>query len=254
LLKTNDRGELEDKIAIVTGGSSGIGRAIVELFAKQGARIVVADTQTDVADSPKEGTIKFVRTDVRESTQVQRLVETCVGEFGGIDIVCNDAGVGQNQAVSDTTEEDWDMIVDTNLKGVFLVSKYALPHMVQRKNGAIVNISSQLGLTALPGRGAYCASKAGVILLTKVLALEYAKHNIRVNCVCPGPIQTPMLEFTHNQDARPAESRQNLLSMVPLARIGRPEEIAQAVLFLVSNRSSYVTGQHLVVDGGYVIS
>ena len=118
-----------------------------------------------------------------------------MNEFGGIDIVCNDAGVGQNQAVSDTTEEDWDKIVDTNLKGVFLVSKYALPHMLKRKKGTIVNISSQLGLTALPGRAAYCASKAGVILLTKVLALEYAEHNIRVNCVCPGPIQTPMLEF-----------------------------------------------------------
>ena len=248
-------GELEGKVAIVTGGSSGIGRAIVDLFAKEGARIVVADIQeTDAADTVKKGTIKFVRTDVRERAQVQRLVEACVNEFGGIDIVCNDAGVGQNQAVSDTTEKDWDKIVDTNLKGVFLVSKYALPHMLMRKMGTIVNISSQLGLTALPGRAAYCASKAGVILLTKVLALEYAEHNIRVNCVCPGPIQTPMLEFTHNQDADPAESKRNLLRMVPLARMGRPEEIAQAVLFLVSDRSSYVTGQHLVVDGGYVLA
>jgi len=249
------RKELEDKVAIVTGGSSGIGRAIVELFAKEGAKVVIADMQeSDMVETVKHGWTKYVRTDVRECAQVQRLVEACVNEFGGIDIVCNDAGVGQNQPVVDTTEEDWDKIVDTNLKGVFLVCKYALPHMVKRKSGTIVNISSQLGLTALPGRGAYCASKAGVILLTKVLALEYAQRNIRVNCVCPGPIQTPMLEFTHSQDVDPAESKRNLLSMVPLARIGMPEEIAQAVLFLVSDRSSYVTGQYLIVDGGYVLA
>jgi len=249
------RKELEDKVAIVTGGSSGIGRAIVELFAKEGAKVVIADMQqSDMVQTVKQGWAKYVRTDVRECAQVQRLVEACVNEFGAIDIVCNDAGVGQNQPVVDTTEEDWNKIVDTNLKGVFLVCKYALPHMVKRKSGTIVNISSQLGLTALPGRGAYCASKAGVILLTKVLALEYAQRNIRVNCVCPGPIQTPMLEFTHSQDVDPAESKRNLLSMVPLARIGMPEEIAQAVLFLVSDRSSYVTGQYLIVDGGYVLA
>jgi dihydroanticapsin dehydrogenase len=220
------------------------------------AKVVIADMQEgEVAQNivKQGGSAKFVKTDVRNSSQVQKLVDACVSEFGGIDVVCNNAGVGQNQPVSDTTEEDWDRIVDTNLKSVFLVSKYAVPRMVNRQEGVIVNTSSQLGLTALPGRGAYCASKAGVILLTRVLALEYAKYGIRVNCVCPGPIQTPMLEFTHNQEADPAESRRNIISRVPLARIGMPDEIAQAVLFLASKRSSYITGQHIVVDGGYVI-
>jgi len=252
----NRRGELEEKVAIVTGGNSGIGRSISELFSQEGAKVVIADMQEgEVAQNivKQGGSAKFVKTDVRNSSQVQKLVDACVSEFGGIDVVCNNAGVGQNQPVSDTTEEDWDRIVDTNLKSVFLVSKYAVPRMVNRQEGVIVNTSSQLGLTALPGRGAYCASKAGVILLTRVLALEYAKYGIRVNCVCPGPIQTPMLEFTHNQEADPAESRRNIISRVPLARIGMPDEIAQAVLFLASKRSSYITGQHIVVDGGYVI-
>jgi NAD(P)-dependent dehydrogenase (short-subunit alcohol dehydrogenase family) len=252
----NHRMELENKVAIVTGGNSGIGRNISELFAQEGAKVVIADMQEgEVAQNitKRGGSALFLKTDVRSSSQVQRLVEACVSEFGGLDVVCNNAGVGQNQPVSDTTEEDWDRIVDTNLKSVFLVSKYAVPLMVKRQEGAIVNTSSQLGLTALPGRGAYCASKAGVILLTRVLALEYAEQGIRVNCVCPGPIQTPMLEFTHNQEADPAEARRKLISRVPLARLGKPDEIAQAVLFLASKRSSYITGQHLVVDGGYVI-
>ncbi len=252
----NHRIELENKVAIVTGGNSGIGRSISELFAQEGAKVVIADMQEgEVAQNitKRGGSALFLKTDVRSSSQVQRLVEACVSEFGGIDVVCNNAGVGQNQPVSDTTEEDWDRIVDTNLKSVFLVSKYAVPLMVKRQESAIVNTSSQLGLTALPGRGAYCASKAGVILLTRVLALEYAKYGVRVNCVCPGPIQTPMLEFTHNQEADPTEARRKLISRVPLARLGKPDEIAQAVLFLASKRSSYITGQHLVVDGGYVI-
>lgn len=252
----NRLGELEGKVAIVTGGNSGIGRSISELFSQEGAKVVIADIQEgEVAQNlvKQGGNAKFVRTDLRESSQVQRLIEACVSAFGGIDIVCNNAGVGQNQLVSDTTEEEWDRIVDTNLKSIFLMSKYAVPHMVKRNEGAIVNTSSQLGLTALAGRAAYCASKAGVILLTKVLALEYAKYGLRVNCVCPGPIQTPMLEFTHNQEADPAEARRSIISRVPLGRIGIPGEIAQAVLFLASKRSSYVTGQHLVVDGGYVI-
>jgi NAD(P)-dependent dehydrogenase (short-subunit alcohol dehydrogenase family) len=143
--------------------------------------------------------------------------------------------------------------MDTNLKGVFLTSKYASPYLLKSDGGAIVNIASQLGLVALPGRSAYCASKAGVILLTKVLALEFAESKVRVNSVSPGPIQTPMLDRTSDLNTDPVEAKKLLLSRVPLGRTGLPDEIAQAVLYLSSKRSSYITGHNLVVDGGYVI-
>jgi len=248
--------ELEDKVAIVTGGSSGIGRSIAELFSSEGAGVAIADlndsgvTQNIVKNG---GSAMFVETDVRDASQVKRLVDACVDEFGAVDILVNDAGVEQNRPITKTTEEEWDKIMDTNLKGVFLTSKYASPHLLESDGGAIVNIASQLGLVALPGRSAYCASKAGVILLTKVLALEFAESKVRVNSVSPGPIQTPMLDRTSDLNADPVEAKKLLLSRVPLGRTGMPDEIAQAVLFLSSKRSSYVTGHNLVVDGGYVI-
>lgn len=249
--------ELEGMVALVTGGNSGIGQRISELFAHEGAKVMIGDIQsgeTVLNIERQGGKAKFVRTDVRNSADVQNLVESCVSELGGINIVCNDAGIEQNRSVELTTEEEWDRIVDTNLKGVYLVSKYALPHIVRKKQyGSIVNIASQLGLVALPGRSAYCASKAGVILLTKVLALEYAGFGIRVNSVCPGPIQTPMLERTHDLDSDPEESSKSLLSRVPLGRIGQPQDIAEAVLFLASPRAGFITGEHLLVDGGYVL-
>lgn len=241
-------------MAIVTGGSSGIGRAIVDLFSNEGAKVVIGDIQeSDAARNAKGAEVIFQRTDVRKSGEVKDLIDRTVGEFGKIDILCNDAGVEQNRPVVETTEEEWDKIVDTNLKGAFLTSKYAFPFLIKNGSGAVVNIASQLGETALPGRSAYCASKAGVILLTKVLALEFADHKVRVNCVSPGPIQTPMLDRTSDLNADPAEARKVLLSRVPLGRTGFANEIAQAVLYLVSDRSSYVTGHNLVVDGGYTI-
>lgn len=249
--------ELDGKIALVTGGNSGIGRKISELFASEGAKVMIGDIQdgeTVDAIVKSGGTANFVKADIRNSSDVKNLVDGCVAQFGGINIVVNDAGIEQNRDVADTTEEEWDKIVDTNMKGVFLVSKYAFPHLVKAgRESAMVNISSQLGLVALPGRGAYCASKAGVLLLTKVLALEYARHGIRVNAVCPGPIQTPMLERTHKLDPNPEESDRSLLSRVPLGRIGKPQDVAEAVLFLASRRASYITGEYIVVDGGYVI-
>ena len=252
-----DSRELEGKVALVTGGNSGIGRRISELFAAEGASIMIADIQdgnTAQEIEGRGGKAKFVKTDVRDSFQVRRLIESCIEEFGNLNIVCNDAGVEQNRIVSETTEEEWDKIIDTNLKGVFLVSKYSFPYLMKMNGDAsMINIASQLGMVALPGRSAYCASKAGVILLTKVLALEYAKYGIRVNCVCPGPIQTPMLQRTSNLSPDPEESSRRLLENVPLGRIGKPQDIAEAVLFLASSRAGFITGEHLVVDGGYVL-
>jgi len=249
--------ELEGRVAIVTGGNSGIGKAISELFAKEGAKIMIADLQdSGVAGqiASKGGTAMFLKTDVRNLEQVKKLIDQTLVEFGKIDILCNDAGVEQNRPITETSEEEWDKILDTNLKGVFLTSKFAFPYLTKSQSGTIVNIASQLAEAALPGRAAYCASKAGVVMLTKVLALEYSSYGVRVNCVSPGPIQTPMLDRTSDLNKDPVEARRVLISKVPLGRTGAAGEIAQAVLYLVSGRSSYVTGHNLVVDGGYTVT
>jgi NAD(P)-dependent dehydrogenase (short-subunit alcohol dehydrogenase family) len=249
--------ELEGKVAIVTGGNSGIGKAISELFAKEGAKVMIADLHDfGVVEhiASKSGTAKFQKTDIRNLEQVKKLIDQTLTEFGKLDILCNDAGVEQNRPITGTSEEEWDKILDTNLKGVFLTSKFAFPYLTKSKTGAIVNIASQLAEAALPGRAAYCASKAGVVMLTKVLALEYSSYGVRVNCVSPGPIQTPMLDRTSDLNEDPVEARRALISKVPLGRTGVADEIAQAVLYLVSDRSSYVTGHNLVVDGGYTVT
>lgn len=250
--------ELDGKIAIVTGGGSGIGRAISRLYAAEGAKVVIGDIKADgevtVEDIRKHGhDAIFVRTDVRDPSQVRRLLDATVEKYGGVDIVCNNAGIELVRPLVDTTEEEWDMVINTNLRAAFLVSKYALPHMIRKRKGVIVNIASQLGLVGFENLTVYCASKGGLILLTKAMALEYAKHGIRVNCICPGAIDTPMLDREVKLMEDPDEARRMFVSKHPLGRLGTPEEIAQAALFLASDRSSFVTGESLVVDGGYVI-
>ena len=249
--------ELSERVAIVTGGSSGIGRAIVELLAKEGAKVVIADVnsgqETVKAVKSQGGTAAFIRTDVRDSTQVQRLVEQTVAKYGGVDIVCNNAGIDVTRNLVDTSEEEWGMILDTNLKGPFLVAKYALPHMTAKKRGVVINIASQMGHVGAENLSAYCASKAGLIQLTKVIALEYAKFGIRANCISPGPIQTPGLEQTFSIEPIPEEAKKSFIRKIPLSRFGGPEEVARTVLFLASDRSSYITGVSLLVDGGYII-
>ena len=249
--------ELDGRVAIVTGGGSGIGRAISRLYAAEGAKVVIGDIKTSeeaVEDIRKHrGDAIFVRTDVRDPSQIRRLLDATVEKYAGIDIVCNNAGIELVRRLVDTTEEEWDMVINTNLRSSFLVSKYALPHMIRKGKGVIVNIASQLGLVGFENLTVYCASKGGLILLTKAMALEYAKHGIRVNCICPGAIDTPMLEREVKLMEDPDEARRVFVSKHPLGRLGTPEEIAQAALFLASDRSSFVTGESLVVDGGYVI-
>jgi NAD(P)-dependent dehydrogenase (short-subunit alcohol dehydrogenase family) len=249
--------ELEGKVALVTGGAAGIGRAISELFAEEGAIVVIADIvsagDTIETIQKKGGTVKFLKTDVSDSSQVRMLVDETVRTYGTIDVVCNNAGVELLRPLIETSEADWDKVINTNLKGPFLISKYTLPHMLSKKAGTIINIASQLGIVGAENFSAYCASKGGLILFTKAMALECAPYGIRVNCICPGVIETPMLEREVNLDKRPEEARKRFLSKHPMGRIGRPEEIAQAALFLASGRSSFVTGDSLVVDGGYVV-
>jgi NAD(P)-dependent dehydrogenase (short-subunit alcohol dehydrogenase family) len=248
--------ELSGKVAIVTGGSSGIGKAIVELFVAEGANVVVADVQGGVFETApsSEGPLLYVKTDVRSEQDAKELVAKTKARFGGIDILCNNAGIELLRPLTETTEEEWDRVLDTNLKGAFLVSKHAIPEMIKRGGGTIVNTASQLGLFGLENFTAYCASKGGLVVLTKAMALEYARQNVRVNCVCPGPIVTPMFERELLTEKDPEAARKAWAAKQPIGRLGRPEEIAEAVLFLASEKSSFAVGHALVVDGGYTLN
>ena len=250
--------DLENKVAIVTGGCSGIGSSIAELFAREGAQVMVGDIREDQKTlariNEKGGTVAFVQTDVRKSLDVQNLVDKTIANYGTIDIVCNDAGIELIRPLIQTTEEEWNNVLDTNLKGMFLVSKFALPHLIKKKKGSIINIASQLGLVGLERCSAYCASKGGVIMLTKAMAVEYGAYGIRVNCICPGAIETPMMERELELEKNPEEAKKHFVSLHPIGRLGKPEEIAEAALFLASDRSSFITGSALVVDGGFTTS
>jgi len=245
---------LQDKVAIVTGGASGFGEAIARTFAEEGAKVVIVDIdlikgEQVVKDLEKMGwQAIFIKADVSNSGDVQNMVKTTIEKYGRIDILVNNAGVYTRALVVDLTEDLWEKIINVNLKGVFLCSKYVLPYMMKRCEGAIINISSAGGLFPSVGEAAYGASKAGVIALTKTLALEGAPYGIRVNCVCPGPGKTPMLLKSRE------EVIHKIIEMIPLKKLAEPEEIANAVLFLASDLASHITGTCLVVDGGLTIS
>jgi NAD(P)-dependent dehydrogenase (short-subunit alcohol dehydrogenase family) len=253
---------IKDKVSIITGGGSGIGRATALLFAKEGAKVVVADINRDGAEdvvktiSDGGGQAFFVETDVASAVDTERMVKAAVTKYGRVDVLFNNAGfwlIKESRSVTDTTEEEWDRALDVNLKGVFLCSKYAIPEMIRNGGGAIVNTASTAGLVAGPRAAAYQSAKAGVVHLTRQMALDYARYNIRINCVCPGEISTPLWERTMDAKAKEGKNlREALRQRIPLGRIGRGEDVARAVLYLVSEESSYVTGSVLVVDGGYL--
>ncbi|MDM8000781.1 MAG: glucose 1-dehydrogenase [Dehalococcoidia bacterium] len=249
-------GKLADKVALITGAGSGIGRATALLFANEGARVVVADFvpqgghETVKMIREAGGQALFVEVNVTKSSDVQRMIRSAVDEYGKLDVLFNNAGMqGKYIMTADLPEEVWDNIIATNLRGVFLGCKYAIPIMLTQGGGVIINTASSAGIMGLPGSQAYCASKAGVILLTKAAALEYADKNIRINCICPGGIVTPLAGI-----GKPMTD----VTSVPLfhqsqamRRFGQPEEVARAALYLASDDSSFVTGTALMVDGGW---
>jgi NAD(P)-dependent dehydrogenase (short-subunit alcohol dehydrogenase family) len=187
---------------------------------------------------------------VSKPDDAKGLVERTISDLGRVDVLYNNAGVCVPGTIVETTEEQWDLVIDTNLKSLFLMCKYVIPEMAKKGGGVIVNTSSELGLVGARGLAAYCASKGAVINLTRAMALDCAPLNIRVNCLCPGPVDTPMLEQAFSSADDPARMRQAQVNAVPLRRVARPEEIARAALFLASDESSYNTGNVLVVDGG----
>jgi NAD(P)-dependent dehydrogenase (short-subunit alcohol dehydrogenase family) len=251
-------GRLEGTVALVTGGASGIGRATALTFAREGAKLIIADMNEDGGQqtvhliTEKGGEAIFVRTDVSKAVEVQALISTAVETYGRLDCAHNNAGISSRPRapLHECTEETWDRVLAVNLKGVWLCMKYELIQMLKQSSGTIVNTASIMGLVgSWSGTAAYNASKHGVVGLTKTAALEYATSGIRVNAVCPGYIHTPLIEEALTSN--PALEAQ-IITRHPVGRMGRPEEIADAVVWLCSDAASFVTGHTLTVDGGYV--
>jgi NAD(P)-dependent dehydrogenase (short-subunit alcohol dehydrogenase family) len=255
-MRTDIMNGLLGKSALITGGASGIGRATALLFAAEGASIAIADLDaaagSDVVRliSGQGGRAFLIPCDVSRAQDCERAVLQIVEQFGSLDILINSAGIIRRAAVTETEEEEWDRVLAVNLKSVFLLSKYTIPVMARGGGGTIINISSGWGLVGGRKAASYCASKGGVVLLTKAMALDHAPQNIRVNCICPGDTDTPMLRNEAAQLGETAEAFLSEAARRPLGRIGAPEDIARAALFLAGDASSFVTGTTLVVDGG----
>jgi NAD(P)-dependent dehydrogenase (short-subunit alcohol dehydrogenase family) len=250
----------QDKVALITGGSSGIGRATAIAFAREGAKVVVTSRRENegketvrlIKEVGSEGL--FIRTDVSKEVDVKAMVEETVKAYGHLDYAFNNAGIEGNIApLAEQTVDDYESVLGINVRGVFLSMKYEIPQMLKNGGGAIVNMSSVLGLIGFPGTALYVASKHAVLGLTKSAALEYAKSGIRINAVSPGAIETDMVDrFVGKVGVgKEGELRQQVAAMHPIGRMGKPEEIASAVLYLCSDGASFVTGQTLALDGGF---
>ncbi len=258
-------GRLKGRVAIITGANSGIGRATARLFAREGAKVVCCDIQETISPridqliKEKEGgQAVFATIDVTKPEDCERMVKTAVDSFGDVGILYNNAGAGIRKKVHEHTDEEWKFVLDTNLNAMFRGARAVLPHFIKKKSGNIVTTASTFGLLASPNYPGYCATKAAIINLTREMAMDYGPMGIRINCVCPGAIETPRFRgfpprptlgegMTDEQRKIMGDSNKALL------RMGRPEEIAYGVLFLVSDEASFITGHALVIDGGQTI-
>nr|ACX35428.1 BacC [Bacillus sp. CS93] len=248
---------LTDKTVLITGGASGIGYAAVQAFLNQEANVVVADIDEAQGEAMirKENNdrLHFVRTDITDEPACQNAIRSAVDKFGGLDVLINNAGIEIVAPIHEMELSDWDKVLNVNLTGMFLMSKHALKYVLKSGKGNIINTCSVGGVVAWPDIPAYNASKGGVLQLTRSMAVDYAKHNIRVNCVCPGIIDTPLNEksFLENNEGTLEEIKKEKAKVNPLLRLGKPEEIANVMLFLASDLSSYMTGSAITADGGY---
>ncbi len=246
-------GRIANKVAIVTGGASGIGEATCKLFAREGARLVIVDIQEEKGRALAAALgADFLRADMAVHKDVKAMIDYAENKFGRLDVLVNNAAVESPKAEVDTTEEEYDRIMDVNVKGPFLATKYAVPLMKRNGGGSIINISSAYGIIGSIGFGAYHASKGAIRLLTKSTAVTHAKDGIRANSIHPGAIDTPLLREAIDTNPDPKAFEDTVKSMQPIRRLGRPEEIAAGCLFLASDESTFCIGAELAIDGGMV--
>lgn len=250
-------GRLDDKVAVVTGAGGGIGRAIVLAFVAEGARVMASDIDgkraEETASLAPAGSVHAIAVDVSVEEDARRLMTETVGRFGRLDILVNGAALWARGTVEELTVEQWDRLMGVNVRGVFLCSKFAIPHLVRSGGGSIIHIASQSGLRGTPGGSLYVASKHAVVGLTKCMALDHGPQNIRVNAICPGLVDTPMGEaalLARAADGNLAERKQRASRDFPLGRIGQPEDIARVAVHLASDEAAWVTGMCYSVDGG----
>lgn len=250
--------KLKDKVAIITGGASGIGLATARLFAAEGAAIVIGDVTDEASQKAAESLAKsgaqtaHYHVDVRRPDEVERLVNGAVDTFGGVDILVNNAGVVLTKSTTETSLEEWERVIGVNLTGAWLCARAAIPAMQRRGGGSIINVASNAGLVGFPNLAAYCASKGGLVQLTRAMAMDGAPHHIRVNAICPGHTRTPMGDGFVAAQADPQAFVKEFINVQhPLGRMAEAREMAQAILFLASDDASFVTGSILPVDGGY---
>lgn len=249
---------LEGKVAIVTGGSKGIGAGIAEIFCEEGAHCFIVARGRDAIDTKVEalrkagGKADGIVCDVGKSDDVQAMTERVVREAGGIDVLVNNAGYHNSKGIEALSEEEWDALLDTNLKSVFLCTKFALPAL-KKSQGTVINMSSMVGLVGQPNACAYAATKGGIIALTKNLAIDLAPYHIRVNVICPGWIQTPLVEEWFEKQQDPVAARKYIYGQHPIGRIGTSREVGQAALFLATQDSAFTTGSVIECDGGITL-